>query len=293
MTHTPTQRRRARPGPDGSPGPPPAPRRPRPEGRARRAAPLEPSPPQRCADPCGTRHNTAPAAALPRPVARAAPDSGALMERTPPGEDWTEPLRSQGCTHYRHLGVPAALFGGRRNRPANFPHMRLWLAAFVVLLLGACAPSAPVGLAEVHDERGFTVRYPQRWTQVRRDDAVWFVPAGADRIPDVAEFIVVVTRASAGRLDDPAIRRTVFELLPVQGVSGFQRDARTSTESLWYKFEVTGASGGQEWASVGVLVSGATRYHVVVCAKPLGKWRRGQEKGDAGGRRVPTGDTNH
>src|SRR2546426_586847 len=194
MTHTTTPRRPARPGPDASHRALPAPRRPRSDGRARRAVSLEASPPQRCADPCGTRHNTAPAA-----------------------------------------------------------------------------------LAEVHDERGFTVRYPQRWTQVRRDDAVWFVPAGADRIPDVAEFVVVVTRASAGRLDDPAIRRTVFELLPVQGVSGFQQDARTTTEALWYKFEVTGASGGQEWASVGVLVSGATRYHVVVCAKPLGKWRDGQK----------------
>src|SRR3989441_3946540 len=181
---------------------------------------------------------------------------------------------------------PGRVFGGRHNRLANSPHMRLWLAAFVVLLLGACAPSAPAGLVEVHDERGFTVRYPQNWTQVRRDDAVWFVPAAADRIPDIAEFIVVVTRASAGRLDDPAIRRTVFELLPVQGVSGFQQDARTTTEALWYKFEVTGASGGQEWASVGVLVSGATRYHVVVCAKPLGKWRGGQNQCGEGGGRV-------
>ena len=188
---------------------------------------------------------------------------------------------------------PGRVFGGRHNRLANSPHMRLWLAAFVVLLLGACAPSAPAGLVEVHDERGFTVRYPQRWTQVRRDDAVWFVPAGADRIPDIAEFIVVVTRASAGRLDDPAIRRTVFELLPVQGVSGFQQDTRTTTETLWYKFEVTGASGGQEWASVGVLVSGAARYHVVVCAKPLLKWRDGQKQCDEVVRRFQPGDLNH
>src|SRR2546428_6730086 len=188
---------------------------------------------------------------------------------------------------------PGRVCGGRRNRPANSRHMRLWLAAFVVLLLGACAPSAPVGLTEVHDERGFTVRYPQRWTQVRRDDAVWFVPAGADRIPDVAEFIVVVTRASAGRLGDPAIRRTVFELLPVQGLSGFQQDPRTTTEALWHQVGVTGASGGQEWASVGVLVSGATRYHVVVCAKPLGKWRGGQKQCDEGGRRIQPGDLNH
>src|SRR3989475_10053364 len=95
---------------------------------------------------------------------------------------------------------PGRVFGGRRNRPANSPHMRLWLAAFVVLLLGACAPSAPVGLAEGHDERGFTVRYPQGWTQVRRDDAVWVVPAGAVRITAVAEVRVVVPRRCAGRL---------------------------------------------------------------------------------------------
>ncbi len=106
--------------------------------------------------------------------------------------------------------------------------MRLWLAVAVVLLLGACTQSAPASLVEVHDERGFTLRYPQKWLQVRRDDAVWYVPTDADRVPEAAEFILVVTRSSGGKLDDPAIRRTVFELLPIQGVSGFQQDTRRS-----------------------------------------------------------------
>src|SRR2546428_7389877 len=96
---------------------------------------------------------------------------------------------------------PGRVLGGRRNRPANSPPMRLWLAAFVVLLLRACAPSAPPGPVAVPDERGFTVRYPQRWTQVRRDDAVWFVPAGADRKPEIAEISVGDTRESDGLLD--------------------------------------------------------------------------------------------
>src|SRR3989454_7685117 len=78
---------------------------------------------------------------------------------------------------------PGRVFGGRHNRLANSPHMRLWLAAFVVLLLGACAPSAPAGLVEVHDERGVTVRHPQNWTQGRRDDAGWVVPAGGGPVP--------------------------------------------------------------------------------------------------------------
>ena len=150
----------------------------------------------------------------------------------------------------------------------------------VSLLLGACTAPAPAILIETHDERGFTVRHPEKWTEVRRDEAVWFAP-DADRVPDVAEFIVVATRASSGKLDDTAIRQVVFNLLPIQGVSGFQQDARTNAQALWYKFEVTGASAGQEWASVGVLVSGEARYHVVVCAKPLRQWRDGQKECDA------------
>jgi len=72
----------------------------------------------------------------------------------------------------------------------------------------------------------------------------------------------------------------VFEVLPVQGVSGFQQDARTTAQALWYKFEVTGTSAGREWASVGVLVSGDVRYHIAVCAKPLQQWRSGQKQCD-------------
>jgi len=170
--------------------------------------------------------------------------------------------------------------------------MRLWLAVAVVLLLGACTQSAPASLVEVHDERGFTLRYPQKWLQVRRDDAVWYVPTDADRVPEAAEFILVVTRSSGGKLDDPAMRRTVFELLPIQGVSGFQQDTRTTSQALWYKFEVTGASGGQEWASVGALSSGNARYAIVVCAKPLQKWRNGQKQCDEVVRTFQPGDLN-
>src|SRR2546428_12794351 len=40
---------------------------------------------------------------------------------------------------------PDRVFGGRHNRLADPPHIRLWLAAVVVLLPGARAPSAPSG----------------------------------------------------------------------------------------------------------------------------------------------------
>lgn len=159
--------------------------------------------------------------------------------------------------------------------------MRTWAAAVSVLLLTACARTAPVVLTEFRDsDLGFTVRRPQTWTEVHRDDGVWFVPSGADRVPETAEFILVVTRPSAGRLDDPAIRRVVFELLPIHGVSGFQQDARTTDQVLWYKFEVTGSSGGQEWASVGVVAAGQTRYQIAICAAPLSQWRDGQKQCD-------------
>lgn len=164
---------------------------------------------------------------------------------------------------------------------ANSPHVRLSLTVVALLLLGACGRLAPHPLVELHDDRfGFTVRYPRGWTQVRRQDAVWFVPPGAAQVPDVGEFITVVTGSPGTQLDESAIRRTVFELLPIQGVSGFQQDSRTASQTVWYKFEVTGTSGGQEWASVGVLVTGAVRYRLVACAKPLQVWRDGQRQCD-------------
>ncbi len=171
--------------------------------------------------------------------------------------------------------------------------MRVWAIAASVLLLTACARTAPAALTEFRDsERGFTIRRPQTWTEVRRGDGVWFIPGGADEVPEAAEFILVVTRPSAGRLDDPAIRRAVFELLPIHGVSGFQQDARTTDQVLWYKFEVTGSSGGQEWASVGVVAAGQTRYHIVVCATPLPRWRDGQKQCDQVVKTFQPGDLN-
>src|SRR2546425_184415 len=109
-------------------------------------------------------------------------------------------------------------------------------------------------------------------------EASTFVPP--DRAPEAGEFILVVTRPTDAQLDDAAIRRAVFEQLSIHGVSGFQQDARTTPRVRWYKFEVTGSSGGAEWASVGAVSAGDARYHLIVCAKPLAQWRDGQKQCD-------------
>ncbi len=160
--------------------------------------------------------------------------------------------------------------------------MKLWTSALLVLLLAACARQAPAPMVDrLDDYNGFKVRHPQGWIGYREDDTLWLVPRGTNRVPpDVAEFILIVSRPATGKLDDTTIRRAVFELLPIHGVSGFQQDARTTDQVLWYKFEVTGSSGGEEWASVGVVAAGDSRYHIVVCAKPLQKWRDGQKQCD-------------
>ncbi len=161
------------------------------------------------------------------------------------------------------------------------PQRTIWTIVIAALLVSACGPRPPAPLIEYRDgTRGFVIRHPAGWTPSPRDDAVWIVPGDAGRIPEVPEFIVVVSKPSDRKLDDTAIRRAVFEFLPIHGVSGFQQDARTTAQVLWYKFEVTGAAGDQEWASVGVVTAGDVRYHLVVCAKPLPKWRSGQKQCD-------------
>ncbi len=161
--------------------------------------------------------------------------------------------------------------------------MRSTAAAVVgVLLLAGCQPrGAP--LVDQRDARtGFVVRVPSDWTRSITEDGlhVRFVPPGAPSPEASSEFIAVFIAEAPGPLDEPAARRLVFSSLPIHGVSGFVQDPRTTTALRWEKFEVTGSSAGVEWASVGVVVSGAARTYLLICAKPFDKWRDGQKQCD-------------
>lgn len=162
---------------------------------------------------------------------------------------------------------------------------RLFLVMCIALVSTACArtPTAPT-LVEYRDEQyGFLIRQPSGWQRTSRGEGatLWIVPPELGEQPEeAAEFIVVFTEPVRGKPDDAEIRRVVFSLLPVHGVSGFLQDTRTTAETVWYKFEVTGTSNGVEWASVGVVTAGPARLHMAVCAKPLGKWREGQKQCD-------------
>lgn len=155
-----------------------------------------------------------------------------------------------------------------------------FIAAVLVPLLAACSrPAAPAAMAEYRDEAtGFSIRHPARWQRTMGTSSeVRFVPPGAET---GAEFISVFTVNAPSGKSEPEIRRQVFALLPIHGVSGFQQDARTSPDVLWFKFEVTGSTAGTEWASVGAVAAGDTRMQVAVCAKPLKQWRQGQRECD-------------
>jgi hypothetical protein len=115
-----------------------------------------------------------------------------------------------------------------------------------------------------------------------------FVPRGAE--PQSPEFISVFTVPSAGPPSEAEIRRQVFTLLPIQGVSGFQQDPRTTADALWYRFELTGSSGSTEWALVGAAAAGRAKMQIAVCAKPLEKWRQGQKQCDEVVRSFVPGD---
>lgn len=169
----------------------------------------------------------------------------------------------------------------------------VWMAAALVLTAAGCQSRAALALEEERDARsGFTIKRPAGWAGVAEGETtVRFVPqADALRSTLAAEFIVVYTFPADRTLQDAEIRRQVFSLLPVHGVSGFQQDPRTTPEVLWYKFEVTGSTEGVEWASVGVVTSGPKRFHIAVCAKPLSRWRDGQKLCDAVMRSFRPGD---
>lgn len=163
----------------------------------------------------------------------------------------------------------------------------------LALAVSGCQARAPLVLEEERDSRfGFAIKHPAGWVRVEEGDrAARFVPsADAERSTSTAEFIVIYTIPAEGTLNDAEIRRQVFSVLPVHGVSGFQQDLRTTPEILWYKFEVTGTTNDVEWASVGIVTSGPRRFHIAVCAKPLDQWREGQKQCDEVMRSFQPGD---
>lgn len=156
------------------------------------------------------------------------------------------------------------------------------LFATIMVVVSACGRMSEHALVDYRDPRiGFLVRYPAGWTITSDPSAmtVRFVPPAFAKDSEAApEFILVVTEPSQSRLDEAGRRRAVFTLVPVHGVAGFQRDARSTGTMPWDRFEVTGAAGSVEWASIGLVIAGDAGFHVVVCAKPLDQWRTGQRQ---------------
>lgn len=183
----------------------------------------------------------------------------------------------------RFLDSHAKVHRRSNAKASNVSRILLVGACLLALAASACQSRTTAMLVEERDDRfGFTLKRPAGWVRVAEGDTtVRFVPpADADRSTSAAEFIVVHTFPAGAMLTDAEMRRQVFSLLPIHGVSGFQQDPRSTPEALWYKFEVTGSTDGVEWASVGVVASGPRRFHVTVCAKPLDRWRQGQKQCD-------------
>ncbi|MGQ0568471.1 MAG: hypothetical protein ACT4P5_02910 [Armatimonadota bacterium] len=152
------------------------------------------------------------------------------------------------------------------------------------LLVAACARTPRLSLetytSSVH---GFVISRPSSWPRVETDQGrrVWFRPAEgpADESPEAqaTEFVVVMSQPADGPLPEGEVRRLAMTLLPMHGVSGFQRTPGSTEAEIWYRFELTGSTRGSEWASLGLLVTGRRRLHYVVCAAPLPSWRERQK----------------
>lgn len=161
------------------------------------------------------------------------------------------------------------------------------LAAVLALTLlsgvSGCSRDRPQPLSSYTSEaHGFTVARPPAWERVETDSGrrVWFLPAalpaGEDPEGYATEFLVVMTLDEPGPLPEAVVRRLALTLLPMHGVSGFVRTPDSTEDVVWYRFELTGSTRGIEWASLGLLVTGPSRLHYVVCASPLATFRERQ-----------------
>lgn len=168
---------------------------------------------------------------------------------------------------------------------------RLSLAAVTIIvasLAAGCGRGARTETLQTYrsERRGFSLERPTSWVVVETDEGgrLWFLPQPlpSGQSPETAatEFVVVMTRPDPGPLPETEVRRLAMTLLPMHGVSGFQRTNASTAQVVWYRFELTGSTRGSEWASVGVLVTGPRRFHYVVCAAPLTEWRDRQKRCD-------------
>jgi hypothetical protein len=164
---------------------------------------------------------------------------------------------------------------------------RRLLALGLLLFVAGCARARPQALEPYTSALyGFTVAKPSHWTRMDTAEGrhAWFLPAplavGETPETSATEFIVVMTQDTAGPLPEFEIRRLALSLLPMHGVSGFQRTPASTDQVVWYRFELTGSTGGTEWASLGLLVSGPKRLQYLVCAGPLPTWRDRQKTCD-------------
>ncbi|MBI3997469.1 MAG: hypothetical protein HY355_00445 [Armatimonadetes bacterium] len=171
------------------------------------------------------------------------------------------------------------------------------LVLLSALALSGCSRQAgPTLVPYTSPEHGFTIARPSSWPQADTDQGrrVWFLPSpmSPNEYPEntATEFLVVMTRTEGGPLPENEVRRLAMTLLPMHGVSGFQRMGSSTDQVAWYRFELTGSTRGREWASVGLLVTGPQRLHYVVCAAPLSEWRTRQKLCDEMLRSFTPGD---
>ncbi len=146
----------------------------------------------------------------------------------------------------------------------------------VLLAVASCGSRPPALSSYRQPAEGFVISHPSEWTVTDADPArVRIAPPGD--AGDGPDFLLILTTRVDHPPGDDEVRVFTVRQIGAYGVSKFQRDARSTGEVAWHRFEVTGGLERSLLAAIGAVAIGPGRARTVVCAGRFETWRTQQK----------------